>query len=264
MSRKHVEFSLRETNGDKPSTSDDKITNQKRTPHKDFLQKLASRALFITGFFVLALIVLYTARSTGFTNPERLQGLVQSSGVYGPLALIAVICFTSVSITIPSTPIFILAGAIYGAKLATIYCLIGVFIGASFAFWVARIFRKPIINLLGEHAQVLERFQQKYVMIVLFITRVVPIFSFEVMSYAAGLTSISYWQFLLATLGTLGSIFLLTSVGAAGASFAFGDAGGILPIVTALVMVLMLFIVPLAIDHYNPFGWKEKLLMQDK
>lgn len=230
--------------------------------HEAFVKKLAARFVAILIFLGIFLAILFTAKAAGLFNPAKLALFVEGAGAWGPLALIGVLIITSMSLALPSSPVIILAGVLFGWRLATLYSLIGILIGASIAFWIARLFREPIIKMLGEHANVMVRFQKKYVMIALFVTRAIPVFSFEVMSYASGLTSIGYGQYVLATLGALSSIIIFASVGSAGAAVAFADGGNMFSIVMAFVLVFMLFVIPLAIDHYNPWGWKEKLLEQ--
>jgi uncharacterized membrane protein YdjX (TVP38/TMEM64 family) len=255
--------SLRETTGSKRN-SGNPSRKQVDASHEAFFKKLAARFVAIFIFFALFLLILFSARAAGLFNPDKITVLVEQAGVWGPLVLIGVLIVTSMSLAIPSSPVIILAGALFGARLATVYSLIGIMIGASIAFWIARLFREPIIKMLGEHATVLVRFQRKYVMIALFVTRAIPVFSFEVMSYASGLTSISYGEYLLATLGALSSIVIFATLGSLGASVAFADGGGTFSVVLALLLTLVLFVVPLAIDHYNPFGWKEKLLHPER
>lgn len=234
----------------------------RREQHHAFGKKLAARAVAIAIVFSGAYLVFRLLRHFGVFNPVFIEQMVANAGPWGPLAIIGIITATSFSVTVPSSPFIVLAGALYGPIEATVYAFIGILIGSSLAFWIARIFREPIIRLIGEHAEILTKFQQKYVMIVLFVTRVFPVISFEVMSYAAGLTSISYTNYVLATLGAVAGVFLFATLGDMGASIAFSAPSEFASIGLALTVVAMLFVIPIAIDHYNPFGWKEKILQK--
>lgn len=228
--------------------------------HEEFGKKLAAQAIAITVLFVVAYVTFTLVQASDFLTPETIRNFGNQAGVWGPLAIIAIVSFTSFSIPTPSSPVIIVAGAIFGPVKATAYALIGVLIGSSVAFWIARLFRKPIIKMLGDHAEVLTRFQERYVFNVLLVTRIFPVISFEIMSYAAGLTALRYGQYVLATLAAAGSIFMFATLGSAGATAALTHPSPLTGIVFALTLVAMLFIIPIAIDHYNPFGWKEKLL----
>jgi uncharacterized membrane protein YdjX (TVP38/TMEM64 family) len=186
--------------------------------------------------------------------------VIEEAGAWAPLVLIAVVSVTSFSITLPSSPFILLAGALFGPLTATLYATIGVYVGSSVAFFLARFFREPIVRMVGEHTEILARFQERVVFWVLFVTRAIPVLSFEVMSYAAGLTSMRYSQFLFANLGAVPGVFILATLGSLGGSIVFGEPSEWTSIAGALMVVVMLFVIPLAIDHYNPFGWKEKLL----
>ena len=227
--------------------------------HHAFGKKLAARAVAITIVFLIAWGIFRLLRYFGVFDPAFFEQIVLGAGPWGPLAIIGIVTVTSFSVTVPSSPFIVLAGALYGPIEATLYASTGIFIGSSLAFWIARIFRTPIIRMVGAHAEMLTKFQQKYVVIVLFLTRVFPVVSFEVMSYAAGLTSIGYGQYLLATLGAIAGVFLFATLGDMGATVAFSTPSEFASIGLALTVVAMLFVIPIAIDHYNPFGWKEKL-----
>lgn len=208
----------------------------------------------------MAYVTFTLVQASDVLTPDAIAAFGSQAGLWGPLAIIAIISFTSFSIPTPSSPVIIVAGAIFGPVKATVYALIGVLIGSSVAFWIARLFRKPIVRMLGEHAEILTRFQERYVFNVLLVTRIFPVISFEVMSYAAGLTAIRYGQYVLATLASAGSIFMFATLGHAGATAALSNPSPAAGIAFALALVAMLFIIPIGIDHYNPFGWKEKIL----
>ncbi len=220
-------------------------------------EKLGRNIVVIVGLLGGTFILFTLLRKAGLLNPQVIRGYIESAGIWAPLIFITIIAVCAVSITIPSSPFIILGGSIFGLWWGVLYSWIGVTIGATFAFFVARYFRGWILRLVGEHAELLVRFHQKYVAWVIFFTRSVPFFSFEVISYAAGLTSISYRSYLIATaLGVIPSVFILVTSG----HLLVGSGGEFLPIILACTMILLIFIVPVLIDHYNPFGWKEKLL----
>ena len=255
---------LRETRKARNSTSKG-FTSRKLAVDKfplyeaTFGEKVAQKAIIIVVVIAIAIFFILVMERTGLLNPQtgKLKSLVEGAGPWGPVVLIAFITIGMLLMLVPALPAGILAGVLYGRLLGTIYVYIGVMLAASIAFFIARYFRTIVIRWLGEHAQVLVRFQEKYVSAAVFITRAIPIFSFEIMSYASGLTSISYTNYIVATaLGILVPLILVTNLSSAIAS----SAGVLLPILTATIMILFFFIVPIAIDHYNPFGWKDKLL----
>jgi uncharacterized membrane protein YdjX (TVP38/TMEM64 family) len=218
---------------------------------------LASRItlfVFIIGGVILFFSVL---KRLGIFDPEAIKVFAQESGPWAPLVLMTLVVIGSISLTIPSTPAMIILGSLYGPWLGALYSFIAVLIAASIAFAAARYFRKYILWILGQHADILVRFQKKYVASVIFWTRAIPLFSFEIISYAAGLTGITYRAYILATaIGIIPPILLYTTTG----DVLLQTGGWILPIVMAVVMISIIFLIPFIIERYNPFGWKEKLL----
>lgn len=226
------------------------------TIHQAFAEKVAQKAVIIFVVITITILLIIALRKIGVFDPVKLKGFIESTGAYGPLVLIGIILVGSISLTIPATPAIILAGILYGPLLGGLYAYIGILLAASVAFFISRYFRDHITKFIGTHAEVLVKFQEKYVAYVIFFMRAIPFFHFELVSYAAGLTSVRYWAYILATgLGVLIPTTLFTTTGSA-----ILEGNGILPIVSVVFMILLVFIVPIAIDHYNPWGWKEKLL----
>jgi uncharacterized membrane protein YdjX (TVP38/TMEM64 family) len=202
---------------------------------------------------------VFLIRLFNIFDVDRIRAFVQAAGPWGPLALIAFITIGSVSFTIPSTPAIVLSGILYGPVLGGLFAFIGIMTAASVAFFISRLFRERIIRMLGSHAKLLVLFQEKSVAYVVGITRAIPFFYFEVVSYAAGLTSISYHSYIIATaIGILVPITLFTTSGQVFSS------SGPWSVIAAMFVALALFIVPIAIDHYNPWGWKQKLLRKEE
>lgn len=82
---------------------------------------------------------------------------------------------------------------------------------------------------------------------VVFITRLIPVVSFDMVSYGAGLTKMSLSWFSLATfLGMLQLTFVYNNFGAALV------VDGRLAVVVGTVMVLLFFLMPVWVERYAP------------
>lgn len=176
----------------------------------------------IAGFLVVvALAAAYrmlsrTGALAALADPQSLRAQVLALGPVGPLAVVGLMATAIVLNPIPSAPIAVAAGAIYGHAWGTLYVLLGAETGALIAFgiarllggdWLARVCAgKESLRLLGS---------QNALMGVVFVSRLIPFVSFDIVSYAAGLTALSTWRFALATLaGILPASFLLAHFGA--------------------------------------------------
>lgn len=146
---------------------------------------------------------------------EALAPHVARLGLWGPLAVIGLMVIAILVSPIPSAPIALAAGALYGHAWGTLYVLLGAEIGALAAFGIARfVGREPLRRWLGERVSLGWLGSQNALMGAVFFSRLLPFVSFDAVSYAAGLTALSAWRFALATLaGVVPASFLLAHFG---------------------------------------------------
>jgi len=207
--------------------------------------------LFAGILTVLALVAGYwVLRETGaldtIVDGEVLRAQIERLGAWGPLAIIVLMTLAILVSPIPSAPIAMAAGAAYGHGWGTLYVLAGAEAGALAAFGLARVLgRAALQRWLGERLSVGLAGSQATLMGIVFVSRLLPFISFDLISYAAGLTVLSLWRFALATLaGIVPASFVLAHLGFEMASgetdrflytaLALGLITGI-PIVAALV-----------------------------
>jgi uncharacterized membrane protein YdjX (TVP38/TMEM64 family) len=180
------------------------------------------RPLMILLVTVLLLLVLYyLAVRAGWielmTNPAQLLAILQNHNQAwtGIVIIVSLMAMAIVFNPIPSAPVALAAGAIYGHTWGTVYIVIGALIGANIAFFISRLAGRAVIyQLLGEHNIPSWIGSQNSMTITVLISRLVPFISFDLVSYAAGLTSLKLWRFFIATLiGLLPASFLLAHFG---------------------------------------------------
>jgi uncharacterized membrane protein YdjX (TVP38/TMEM64 family) len=151
-------------------------------------------------------------------NEEALRSRVQQLGIWGPLAIVGLMTSAIVMSPIPSGPIALVAGAAFGPLWDTVYTVIGAEAGAVIAFWIARWLGYEAVKGWSRTGPLLEwlgrRRSQFWLMAVIFVSRLVPFISFDAISYAAGLTPLSFWRFAVATLaGVIPISFVLAFFG---------------------------------------------------
>ncbi len=170
-------------------------------------------------------------------------------GAWGPVAVVGAMMIAILVSPIPSAPIAIAAGAIYGHIWGAIYVLAGSELGAIAAFFIARFFGYDILHRwFGEQLKQGLVGSQNFLMFTLFASRLMPFISFDIVSYAAGLTNLTFWRFALATLaGIIPAAFLLAHFGTA---LVDEEANRILLAVLLLGLVTGL---PLAASLYSKY-----------
>ncbi|RTQ99657.1 TVP38/TMEM64 family protein [Halomonas nitroreducens] len=150
---------------------------------------------------------------------DTLEQAVIRLGPLGPVLVIGLMTLAIVMSPIPSAPIALAAGAVYGHAWGTLYVAIGSGTGALIAFCIARLLGYDALRVwLGVRPSsgLLQRFlgSQNALMAAVFATRLMPFVSFDVISYAAGLSPLRAWRFVVATLlGVLPASFLLAHFG---------------------------------------------------
>lgn len=165
---------------------------------------------------------------------DVLHAWIVQWGFWGPMAIVALMAVAIVWSPIPSAPIALAAGAAYGHTWGTLYVLVGAELGALIAFTLARFLgHEAIKRWFGERLSLGWAGSQSVLMLLVFVTRLLPFVSFDIISYAAGLTTLAGWRFAIATLaGIVPASFLLAHFGSEMAS---GEAQRT---VTAVLLVL--------------------------
>jgi uncharacterized membrane protein YdjX (TVP38/TMEM64 family) len=107
-------------------------------------------------------------------------------------------------------------GMLFGPVWGTAITWTGAMLGAALAFALARWFGRPFVYALmsERHRDAVDRWARRQGVGVLLLSRLMPLISFNVINYAAGLTPISWWTFLWTTgLGILPITALLVVTG---------------------------------------------------
>jgi len=146
---------------------------------------------------------------------NALRQYIMCLGMMGPLAVVGLIALAVLVSPIPGAPVALAAGALYGHTWGTLYVLLGAELGALGAFSLGRLLgREALQRWLGHRLPRTRLGSQGALMAIVFVSRLLPFISFDVVSYAAGLTSLTLWRFALATLaGVLPASFLLAHFG---------------------------------------------------
>ncbi len=176
-------------------------------------------------------------------NEAALRDHITRLGGWGPPIVIGLMVLAIMVSPIPSAPIAMAAGAAYGHAWGTLYILLGAEIGALAAFGLARWLGGETLKLwFGERLSVGLLGSQNALTGIVLVSRLLPFISFDIVSYAAGLTVLSTWRFAIATLiGIVPASFLLAHFGG---EIATGESDQIMLSVLALGAITL---IPLAV-----------------
>lgn len=186
---------------------------------------LAGLAILGTGLLAVwqfAPTVFAEARS--LLDVERLEMLVARAGLWGPIVIVTLMTIAVVASPIPSAPIALAAGAAYGHVWGTVQVVVGAELGALIAFGLARVLGHDALRrVFGDRVDAGLLGSQNALTAMIFASRLMPFVSFDMISYAAGLSRLHAWRFAVATLaGIIPASFLLAHFGGEAVS---GDLG---------------------------------------
>ena len=176
------------------------------------------------GLACLGLLIYFILDTNDFflriQDGKHIQRYLESLGILGPILVVLLMTLAIMVSPIPSAPIAVAAGAAYGHTWGTIYVLIGSVTGATGAFFVARFLGYEFVKKIASSYFPFKFLEsQNTLMAIVFVSRIMPFLSFDVISYAAGLSSLVLWRFVVATLfGIAPASFFLAHVGSEMAS----------------------------------------------
>ncbi|MBW8456921.1 MAG: TVP38/TMEM64 family protein [Thiobacillus sp.] len=208
----------------------------------------ATRKLRLLGalLVLIALVLVYRHLDASgllerLMDGQWLREQTLALGVWGPLLIVGLMALAIVLNPIPSAPIALVSGAVFGHAWGTLYVVLGAEIGALTAFAIARVLGHDLLRrLFGERVALGWLGSQNALTWMVFVSRLLPFVSFDLVSYGAGLTPLRAWRFALATLlGLVPASFLLAHFGG---ELAVADMGNAM---VALLLIGLLVAVPL-------------------
>ncbi len=131
-------------------------------------------------------------------NIHRLKTLILSFGLWAPLISAFLMVAQSVILFLPAFPIFVVNALVFGPFYGLLLSWGSAVTGSMVCFSIAKTLGRPVVERLvkKDHLETADRALKKYQKYVILLFGFVPVVSFDVISYAAGLTLLAYWEFL--------------------------------------------------------------------
>ncbi|MCC7326559.1 MAG: VTT domain-containing protein [Burkholderiales bacterium] len=205
-------------------------------------------------------LVLAAGLVLGYANrtalsADALSAWLAEVGAWAPLAFIALYAAATVMF-LPGSVLTLAAGALFGAVPGALYSLTGATLGATLAFLVARYLAADWVarRAGGRLKQLIEGVEAEGWRFVAFV-RLVPLFPFNLVNYALGLTRIPLFAYAAASFvcmfpGALAYAWL----GHAGRESLTGEAGAIRNALFALALLALVAFLPRLVRQYRQAG----------
>lgn len=193
----------------------------------------------------IAIVVMYREQ----LNAEALEQWIQNAGGAAPILFMLIYALGAVFF-LPGSLLTLLGGALFGPYWGTFYNLTAATVGAMLSFLVARylaadwVAKKMDAQTGGKMKQLVSGVENEGWRFVAF-TRLVPLFPFNLLNYALGLTRISFSQYSIATyICMLPGAIAYTYLGYAGKEAIAGGEGMIQKILLAIALLAVVGFLP--------------------
>lgn len=183
-------------------------------------------------------------------NVESLEAWVADAGIAGPFVFMLIYIMGTV-LFFPGAVLTLAGGAIFGPVWGTLYNLTGATIGAAIAFLLARYLASDWVEKKagGRLAQLKGGVEAEGWRFVAFV-RLVPLFPFNVLNFALGLTRIKFWHYLLTSyICMFPGAVAYTYLGYVGREAAAGGGGLIQKGLLALALIAVSLFLPRVIKR---------------
>ena len=152
-----------------------------------------------------------------FESLSVLADTFRSLGIWAPIISIALMIAQGILAPLPSFVITAANGLAFGIPFGFFISWTGGMAAAIVMFWLARLFGAGFVERVTKQNHLLDqanRYSGKNGFFLIFVARLIPIVSFDFISFLAGLSQISFRSFFVATaLGQIPGTILYTIVG---------------------------------------------------
>ncbi|HWP66868.1 MAG TPA: DUF3179 domain-containing (seleno)protein [Candidatus Limnocylindria bacterium] len=159
------------------------------------ITRLVPKGLGIGALVVTAVLLERRFALSTRLAPDRIEAWLAEAGPLTPLLFVLVMALAVVS-PAPTFPLDVLAGRLFGALPGAFLAVTGATVGASARFLLARwLGRDFVARFAVGHVDFCRECSDKLLTKVVFLARLIPAVSFDVVSYGAGLTKMSLGGF---------------------------------------------------------------------
>ncbi len=172
---------------------------------------------------------------------ESLKKYILSFGVWAPIVSFILMILQSIVAPLPAFLITFANAALFGWVKGAILSWTSAMAGAALCFYIARFLGRDTVEKLTSKFALdsIDEFFEKYGKHTILIARLLPFISFDIVSYAAGLTSMSFVSF-----------FIATGIGQLPATIIYSYVGGMLTGGAKLMMMGLLILSAISIFIY--------------
>ena len=172
--------------------------------------------LALAGIAVIAVLVgAYLAYERWFPwEQAEIEEWIDGFGVWGPIVYIVVFALSMLFAPLPTAPMPLIAAAVFGPALGFLYTISATAIGSTICFWISRRLGRPTLRRLTSQRALdkIDELGERLGMRLLIILRLFPVAGVDYVSYAAGLTQMRFWSYIVVSILASAPILILAAV----------------------------------------------------
>lgn len=215
--------------------------------------------IVITGLYFLIPAVKINVNQAIFilknVDVDLARGYILGFGMWAPVVSFLLMILQSIAAPLPAFIITFANAGLFGWVKGALLSWTSSMAGAALCFFIAKFYgRTVVIKLTGKYAlDSVDDFFDRYGKYTILIARLLPFISFDIVSYAAGLTSMSFFSF-----------FVATGIGQLPATIIYSYIGSMLTGTTKTIVVglLILFSISVLIFLFKKV-WNDKKKSRD-
>lgn len=174
----------------------------------------------VTGILMLNHHYGWSSYLGDMSNLMFLKTMVEEN-IVAALALYIIITIVGcVVLALPGVTFAVIAGMLFGPIWGIFACLLATTVGAMLAFLVGKFFLKDAVKPMLEKNKLMKKLlfsdDRKSDIIILMITRMVPIFPYNLQNFAYRITDIGFWKYSILTFVFMFPGVSFFTIGAAG------------------------------------------------
>jgi uncharacterized membrane protein YdjX (TVP38/TMEM64 family) len=161
--------------------------------------------LAIGFYFVLPPYRLFVQKAFQVLSQADVRALrdyLLSFGIWAPTVSGLLMVFQSIIAPLPAFVITFTNGLLFGVWWGTLLSWSSAMVGAAACFYISQVFGRPVVEKLAGGSRSLDMvdgFFKRYGRHAILVARLLPFVPFDPISYGAGLTSMRFWEFWIAT-----------------------------------------------------------------
>lgn len=153
----------------------------------------------------------------------NIEHFLLTSGAWAPIIYVLILIVSIALSPIPSTPLIVFGGRIFGFFDAVFWSMLGIILGLLLAFVIGRRFGRPLLVKFFDEEKVKraeKHLSEKHLTMTVFLVHLLPLPFLDVVSYVAGMTTMRARNFAAAAaFGYLPSVLIFSYFGYSSENF---------------------------------------------